>query len=246
MMYSTIAHTHTHKHKQVRRFLSGMEMALKTNEWSREWLALDTEYGAEVSAEGLERCVTSRLTPRIFNRSRKIRAADQKLWQRIRLLQFVKPEHLDMCDAFREDTIFLNKCRKELIRMDSYNAPVDKLACVVNTCQFIFTKLSEIHKSGKNETPPGADDFFPPFVFVVLTSNVPRLHAHIEHIQTYRRQEDLMGKAGYCFVNLCSAVAFIETLTAKELSIDSNEFDKEMEHAKRRLEEEDSEDNLFG
>ena len=232
--------------ERVRRFLAGMEMALKTNEWSREWLALDTEYGAEVSAEGLERCVTSRLTPRIFNRSRKIRAADQKLWRRIRLLQFVKPEHLDMCDAFREDNTFLNKCRKELIRMDSYNAPVDKLACVVNTCQFIFTKLSEIHKSGKNNTPPGADDFFPPFVFVVLTSNVPRLHAHIEHIQTYRRQEDLMGKAGYCFVNLCSAVAFIETLTAKELTIDPNEFDEKFESAKKRLEMEDSEDNLFG
>jgi len=239
--------TTTGTSERVRRFLSGMEMALKTNEWSREWLALDTEYGAEVAAEGLERCVTSRLTPRIFNRSRRIRAADQKLWRRTRLLaQFVRPEHLDMCDAFRNDETFMIKCRKEMVRMDSYNAPVDKLACVVNTCQFIFTKLSEIHKSGKSNTPPGADDFFPPFVFVVLTSNVPRLHAHIEHIQTYRRQEDLIGKAGYCFVNLCSAVAFIETLTAKELTIDPNEFEKKMDISKKCLEKEDSEEDLFG
>ena len=219
-------------------------MALKTNEWSREWLALDTEYGAEVSAEGLERCVTSRLTPRIFNRSRKIRAADQKLWRRIRLLQFVKPEHLDMCDAFREDNTFLNKCRKELIRMDSYNAPVDKLACVVNTCQFIFTKLSEIHKSGKNNTPPGADDFFPPFVFVVLTSNVPRLHAHIEHIQTYRRQEDLREKLDISRKSVfCSG--FYRDATAKELTIGRTNLMRNS-NLPKRLELEDSEDNLFG
>jgi hypothetical protein len=55
-----------------------------------------------------------------------------------------------------------------------------------------------------------------------------------------------MGKAGYCFVNLCSAVAFIETLTAKELTIDPIEFDEKVESAKKRLELEDSEDNLFG
>jgi len=235
--------------KRVRDFLSGLEIGLKTNAWCREKMSLDSDYGTEVAAEGLERCVTSRLTARIFNRSRKIRAKDQKLWRRMRVLQFVTPSHLDVAPCCL-DAKLLDKCCAELLRIDSFSTPADKLMCVVRTCQFIFDILSAEHKSGKSKTPPGADDFFPPFVYVVLRARVPRLHAHIEYIRNYRRQEDLIGKNGYCFINLCSAVAFLENLTASQLTIDPETFDECIKAAKARVESEDrardAKDNIFG
>jgi hypothetical protein len=53
---------------------------------------------------------------------------------------------------------------------------------------------------------------------------VPRLHSNIAFIASYRNQADLISKAGYCFVNLRSAVHFIECLDASMVKIDPGEF----------------------
>lgn len=49
---------------------------------------------------------------------------------------------------------------------------------------------------------PGADDFLPLLIWVVLHCYVPKLVSNCEYIQSYHNPVHLRGKAGYCLVNL--------------------------------------------
>lgn len=51
---------------------------------------------------------------------------------------------------------------------------------------------------------PGADDFLPLLIWVVLHCHVPRLVSNCEYIQSFHNPIHLRGKAGYCLVNLRS------------------------------------------
>ena len=55
-------------------------------------------------------------------------------------------------------------------------------------------------KRGSDDTSrPGADDFLPIFIYVVLKAKVPSLYTNCEYIQSYLNPAALMSKAGYCF-----------------------------------------------
>ena len=56
------------------------------------------------------------------------------------------------------------------------------------------------------------------FIYVVLHSDVPQLHANVEYINSYRNPRALMSKAGYCLVNLQSAMAFLTNVRAESLT----------------------------
>jgi hypothetical protein len=49
---------------------------------------------------------------------------------------------------------------------------------------------------------PGADDFLPLLIWVVLHCHVPQLVSNCEYIQSFHNPIHLRGKAGYCLVNL--------------------------------------------
>lgn len=85
----------------------------------------------------------------------------------------------------------------------------------------------------KTETDPensgsGADDFLPLFIWVVLRSKVPRLKSNCEYIMTFHSPVRLMGKSGYCFVNLCSAIEFILSVDGEQVTMDPKEFDAKL------------------
>ena len=56
------------------------------------------------------------------------------------------------------------------------------------------------------------------FQFQVLHSNVKQLNANIDYISSYRNSRALMSKAGYCLVNLQSALHFLSNIRAESLS----------------------------
>jgi hypothetical protein len=80
-----------------------------------------------------------------------------------------------------------------------------------------------------------ADDFLPTFIWVVLTSNVPKLQSNCEYIQAFHNPNRMMTKAGYCFVSLRSAIEFILVADPSSLSVDPKEFYKYLHRAEKEL-----------
>ena len=117
--------------------------------------------------------------------------------------------------------VALDLARAQLRAMNAprCRAPADKLACVERSCGVIFSMLNLSRAAdGDDDDRPGADDFLPVFIYTVLHARVPRLYSTCEYIQAYANPQDLMSRAGYCFVTLRSAVEFLLTLDSSCLS----------------------------
>ena len=84
-------------------------------------------------------------------------------------------------------------------------------------------------------TQVGADDFLPVFIWVVLRCNVPKLQSNCEYIQAFHNPVRLMSKAGYCFINLRSAVEFILVMDSNSLTMNPKDFHDKLERAEREL-----------
>ncbi|EGB05930.1 hypothetical protein AURANDRAFT_17718, partial [Aureococcus anophagefferens] len=93
----------------------------------------------------------------------------------------------------------------------------DKVDCVVRCASMIFSVLNlaraeNSSRKGTSESRAGADDFLPIFIYVVLHADVPRLHSNCDYVEAFHNPTALMSKAGYCFVNLRSAIEFLLTV----------------------------------
>ena len=77
---------------------------------------------------------------------------------------------------------------------------------------------------GTGSTPAGADDFLPLFIWVVLRAQVPRLFSNCEYVYAYLSPARLMGKSGYCLINLRSAIEFVMYIEADSINIDPQIF----------------------
>lgn len=152
---------------------------------------------------------------------------DTQIHSRIRQLNWITAKHL-ACNSINEvdervrELVYCSI--SDLVAMDSFQSPPDKLECIVRCCRSIFNLLK--HTTGG---PASADDFLPVFIFVVLKANPVRLHSNINFITRFANANRLMsGEGGYYFTNLCCAISFIEDLTAESLSMSQLEFDEQM------------------
>jgi hypothetical protein len=84
----------------------------------------------------------------------------------------------------------------ELLKINNYKAPRDKLICILNCCKVIFGKREHVvcsgiplSKSTKTisiglikhvEGDAGADKFLPIMIYVVLKSNPPKLVSNVQ------------------------------------------------------------------
>ncbi|XP_037930344.1 rab5 GDP/GTP exchange factor-like, partial [Teleopsis dalmanni] len=147
---------------------------------------------------------------------------DAEIQRRIRQLSWITAKHLacsiDEVNAESRDLVY--NAITELVGIDSYYSPQEKLECTVRCCRNIFELLK--HSVGG---PASADEFLPALIFVVLKANPVRLHSNINFVTRFTNASRLMsGEGGYYFTNLCCAISFIENLTGESLSIPEEEF----------------------
>ncbi|XP_055913318.1 rab5 GDP/GTP exchange factor [Eupeodes corollae] len=151
---------------------------------------------------------------------------DAQIQKRIRQLSWITAKHLvcsiDEVNAESRELVY--NAITELVGIDSYYSPQEKLECTVRCCRHIFALLK--HASGG---PASADEFLPALIFVVLKANPVRLHSNINFITRFSNASRLMsGEGGYYFTNLCCAISFIEKLNAESLEMSIDDFNSLM------------------
>ncbi|KAK2981901.1 hypothetical protein RJ640_021092, partial [Escallonia rubra] len=188
-----------------------------------------SEEEIDCAVEGLEKYVMTKLFSRTFGSSPEDARIDREISEKVLLLQnFLRPEHLDIPAVFNNEASWLNElfppqlAEKELLKINAFRAPREKLVCILNCCRVINNLL--LNASISEDRVPGADDFLP--------ANPPKLHSNLKYIQLYRRQAKLVSEAAYYFTNLVSVKTFIIDLDANSLSIGEAEFQESMQAAR--------------
>ncbi|ORX38426.1 hypothetical protein BD324DRAFT_649795 [Kockovaella imperatae] len=152
---------------------------------------------------------------------------DEVFAQRVRLFSWVREKHLDVPDG-EASVGFLGFAEQELLKINHYKAPRDKMICILNCCKVIFGLIR--HTNGAEST--SADAFIPILIFVVLRANPEHVWSNIEYINRFRRPEKLQGEGGYYLSSLTGAIQFIESMDASSLSnITQEEFEANVENA---------------
>ncbi|KAK6131104.1 hypothetical protein DH2020_035149 [Rehmannia glutinosa] len=222
----------------VQEFLGNMEASFRAHSL---W-AGSTEEELESAGEGLEKYVMTKLFTRVFASIPEDVKADEQLHEKMALIQqFIRPENLDIKPTFQNESSWLvskemnpKLAQKELQKINMYKAPRDKLVCILNCCKVINNLLLNA-SIASNEDHPGADEFLPVLIFVTIKANPPQLHSNLSYIQRFRRQTRLAAESAYYFTNMLSVESFITSIDAKALSMDDEEFAKNMESAQALL-----------
>ncbi|KAJ5732707.1 hypothetical protein N7493_004188 [Penicillium malachiteum] len=161
---------------------------------------------------------------------------DEILAQKIRIYSWVSEEHLDIPPVSGSGRRFLNLAQQEILKINGYRAPRDKVICILNCCKVIFGLLKNSKKADTS-----ADSFVPLLIYVVLHANPDHLVSNIQYILRFRSQEKLGGEAGYYLSSLSGAIQFIETLDRTSLTVSDEEFEKNVEAAVSAIAEQNRE-----
>lgn len=165
---------------------------------------------------------------------------DDVIAQKIKIYGWIREEHLDVKSLGSKGDKFLTLAQKELLKINSYRAPRDKVICVLNCCKVIFGFL----KNAKQDQ--SADAFVPLLIYTVLRARPDNLVSNVQYIWRFRNQDKLGGEAGYYMSSLMGVVTFIENLDRTNLTITDEEFEQNVEQAvsaiaeKNQLEEYES------
>jgi len=151
---------------------------------------------------------------------------DLNIQGRIKSLKWITPQHLSCpfkdTDPGVKGLFFL--AIKEILEVDGFKAPHDKLASIMRCSQKIFTIL----QAGDGYAV-SADEFLTSLIFILLKANPPRIISNVNYISRFRNEVlSRSGEEGYYFTSLCCALSFIQNLTAASLNLPQLEFDSYM------------------
>ncbi|KAI1790304.1 hypothetical protein LXA43DRAFT_1017387 [Ganoderma leucocontextum] len=222
--------------KLINDFLNFISLRMRECEVWRN--TSDAEF--DNAMEGMEKLVMNRLydftfTPQVARvvPPRPVTTddleRDRVLEQRIALFGWIDAKHLDVPEGEGSEG-FLMFAQQELLKINHYKAPRDKLICILNCCKVIFGLIRHLHKD------ESADTFIPILIYVVIKGNPPNLLSNVEFINRFRNPTKLQSEAGYYLSSLMGAVSFIETMDHSSLSsITHEEFEKNVEEAIQSL-----------
>ena len=210
--------------QKVQQFLQQMEGSIRKHPLWRE----GTPEDVEAALEGLEKYVMIKLYDLCFGVSADDKERDALLSAKIGALDFVKPSNLEIPPRYWDESAWV-LAQKELQNVNQYKAPGDKLICVMNCCRVISNVLAS---SSSDQSPPGADEFFPLLVYTIIRANPPRLESNLQFVSRFRKADRLVSETAYFFTHFVSATSFLETLDATSLvGVDPAAFLRSMHRA---------------
>lgn len=161
---------------------------------------------------------------------------DEVIAQKLRIYGWISEEHLDIQAIGDKGRKFLSLAQQELLKINTYRAPRDKVICVLNCCKVIFGYL----KNTKSDQ--SADAFVPLLIYTVLRARPEHVVSNVQYIWRFRNQDKLGGEAGYYMSSLMGVVSFIENLDRTNLTISDEEFEHNVEQAVSAIAEKNKEE----
>nr|XP_033816141.1 GTPase-activating protein and VPS9 domain-containing protein 1 isoform X4 [Geotrypetes seraphini] len=134
---------------------------------------------------------------------------DQVLHEHIqRLSKVVSANH----KALQIPEVYLKEApwpsaQAEIRTISAYKTPRDKVQCILRMCSTIMNLLSLANE----DSVPGADDFVPVLVFVLIKANPPCLLSTVQYINNFYINR-LTGEESYWWMQFTAAVEFIKTI----------------------------------
>eukprot|EP01062_Namystynia_karyoxenos_P058819 TRINITY_DN50286_c0_g1_i1.p1 TRINITY_DN50286_c0_g1~~TRINITY_DN50286_c0_g1_i1.p1 ORF type:complete len:625 (+),score=154.19 TRINITY_DN50286_c0_g1_i1:75-1877(+) len=174
----------------------------------------------DFAREGMEKYVMTKIYDITFGLPEE-RKRDEALSRRLSKFGFIEPAHFDLSPRILQQKPWDDACQ-ELLRMEKFKNPRDKLISVSNACKLIF----QAHSIIDPKRTMSADDFLPCLILLVLKANPPNLVSNCGFIQRYRAEDKMGSEQGYYLCNLQSVVYFWENADAGSLRIDQALFDR--------------------
>uniref|UniRef100_A0A8C5QGZ6 GTPase-activating protein and VPS9 domain-containing protein 1 n=1 Tax=Leptobrachium leishanense TaxID=445787 RepID=A0A8C5QGZ6_9ANUR len=158
----------------------------------------------------IERSVMNRIFKLAFNPNQDADVLrDQVLHEHIqRLSKVVSANHR----ALQIPEVYLREApwpsaQAEIRTLSAYKTPRDKVQCILRMCSTIMNLLSLANEY----SVPGADDFVPVLVFVLIKANPPCLLSTVQYISSFYMNR-LTGEESYWWMQFTAAVEFIKTI----------------------------------
>lgn len=221
---------------QIKLFLASSFTVLKSH---TIWKDIDTK--EESIWQSFESFIYGHCFPHIDSIlwTREASERDRQWLERLELLQFVQPKHLEIyCLDDSQDIEDLLAAPIESLRLvERFYSPHGKLNCVLS----LYKNVNAVLKRALNRLPssdsthqkmPTADDVLPTIILVLLKAKPARLLTNLQFVEDWSSPEYLRGEAGYAYTNLYGAVHFLQELDLDEpnsLQISPDEFRKGLE-----------------
>eukprot|EP00117_Sycon_ciliatum_P041172 scpid44306/ scgid4696/ Vacuolar protein sorting-associated protein 9A len=204
---------------EIRQFLDDTSLVIERHPLWRT--ASDEE--TMIAAEALERYTMHKVHKCVYSPSREDDARrDREFVQQLESLSFITPNLLDIplsgptCEAGWE------VASNQLKKMESCKSPRDKVTCVMN----LFTVLCKLLVDVGSGNAAGADDLMPNVIYIILRAKPAHWFSDVRYIQRFRHPGRLSSEAGYYMTQMMGAVAFLEKVEARHLSLTEAEFQK--------------------
>ncbi|XP_019856450.1 PREDICTED: vacuolar protein sorting-associated protein 9A-like [Amphimedon queenslandica] len=214
---------------KLQGFLDEINLVIQDHSQWRD----EDEVGIKKAMEALERYLLTRLYSTAFYLPTSTDAEDdESFYYRVRLLQFLQPDHLDLPKR-KYNQIAFEMAAQEFSRLeeDLLKSPREKLACIINAVKIVINLL----KYSTSDGGTGADDFLPYIIYLILLTSPKHIHSNLRYIRRFRRPTSMTSEEAYYLTQVESGVMFISTLDHTSLSITEEEFKRGMSEAEDKI-----------
>ena len=120
--------------------------------------------------------------------------------------------------------------------IDSHWSPTAKIQEMNKILKDITNALRTLARDNNNSDKlPGADDILPMLILAIIKAKPSKLYSNLLFTQYYASPGQLRGEGGYVLTQFQSAIHFVLGVDAASLTIDSSEFEKELEKCKQDI-----------
>jgi hypothetical protein len=158
------------------------------------------EYDEEHVAEGWEKLVMTKLFDAVFDGPGGVeKRASSELAKKIQTYSWIEERHLDLKINF---SLSLEVAQAELLRINGFRSPRDKLVILQNVVQLI---VDLIKKRASGDLTTNNDAILPTLILVIIRANPPNMISNIKYITRFRSASEMeKGSNQFCITSMVS------------------------------------------